>query len=66
VQKTLRKVVTMLQEVREVRTEAGQTMTEYTVVLGLITLAIVTTFALLSDAMNEAFERTLEVVQSAF
>ena len=65
-QKTLRKVVTMLQEVREVRTEAGQTMTEYTVVLGLITLAIVTTFALLSDAMNEAFERTLEVVQSAF
>ena len=64
-QKTLRKVVTMLQEVREVRTEAGQTMTEYTVVLGLITLAIVTTFALLSDAMNEAFERTLEVVQSA-
>lgn len=65
-QKTLRKVVTMLQEVREVRTEEGQTMTEYTVVLGLITLAIVTTFALLSDAMNEAFERTLEVVQSAF
>jgi Flp pilus assembly pilin Flp len=65
VQKTLRKVVTMLQEVREVRTEDGQTMTEYTVVLGLITLAIVTTFALLSDAMNEAFERTLEVVQSA-
>lgn len=65
-QKTLRKVVTMLQEVREVRTEEGQTMTEYTVVLGLITLAIVTTFALLSDAMNEAFERTLEVVQTAF
>jgi Flp pilus assembly pilin Flp len=66
VQKTLRKVVTMVQEVREVRTEQGQTMAEYTVVLGLITLAIVTTFALLSDAMNEAFERTLEVVQSAF
>jgi Flp pilus assembly pilin Flp len=65
VQKTLRKVVTMLQEVREVRTEDGQTMTEYTVVLGLITLAIVTTFALLSDAMNGAFERTLEVVQTA-
>ena len=65
-QKTLRKVVTMLQEVREVRTEDGQTMTEYTVVLGLITLAIVTTFALLSDAMNEAFARTLEVMQTAF
>jgi Flp pilus assembly pilin Flp len=66
VQKTLRKVVTMLQEVREVRTEDGQTMTEYTVVLGLITLAIVTTFALLSDAMNEAFARSLEVMQTAF
>ena len=65
-QKTQRKVVTMLQEVREVRAEKGQTMTEYTVVLGLITLAIVTTFALLSDAMNEAFERTLEVMQTAF
>jgi len=66
VQKTLRKVVTMLQEVSEVRTEQGQTMAEYTVVLGLITLAIVTTFALLSDAMNEAFARTLEVMQTAF
>ena len=56
----------MLQEVKGVRTEDGQTMAEYTVVLGLITLAIVTTFALLSDAMNGAFERTLEVVQTAF
>ena len=56
----------MLQEVKRVRTEDGQTMAEYTVVLGLITLAIVTTFALLSDAMNGAFERTLEVVQTAF
>jgi len=65
-QKTQRKVVTMLQEVKEARTEDGQTMAEYTVVLGLITLAIVTTLALLSDAMNEAFERTLEVVQTTF
>jgi len=46
--------------------EQGQTMAEYTVVLGVITLAIVTTLALLSDAMNEAFERTLEVIQTAF
>jgi Flp pilus assembly pilin Flp len=66
VHKTQRKVVTMLQEVKGVRTEEGQTMAEYTVVLGLITLAIVTTFALLSDAMNEAFARTLEVMQTAF
>jgi Flp pilus assembly pilin Flp len=66
VQKTQRKVVTMVQKSIEVRTEEGQTMAEYTVVLGLITFVIVTTFALLSDAMNEAFERTLEVVQTTF
>ena len=56
----------MVQKSIEVRTEEGQTMAEYTVVLGLITFVIVTTFALLSDAMNEAFERTLEVVQTTF
>lgn len=55
----------MAQEDMQVKTEAGQTMAEYTVVLGVITLAIVTTFALLSDAMQQAFERTLEIVQSA-
>jgi Flp pilus assembly pilin Flp len=61
-----KKVVTMLKEDMQFKTEAGQTMAEYTVVLGVITLAIVTTFALLSDAMNQAFERTIEIVQSAF
>ena len=50
----------------QVKTEAGQTMAEYTVVLGVITLAIVATFALLSEAMQQAFERTVEIVQSAF
>lgn len=56
----------MSQEDMQVRIETGQTMAEYTVVLGVITLAIVTTFALLSDAMRQAFERTVEIVQSAF
>ena len=46
--------------------DEGQTMAEYTVVLGMITLAIVTTISLLSGAINSAFTRTLDVVQSAF
>lgn len=45
--------------------ETGQTMAEYAVVLGTITLAIVTTFSLLSGAMNAAFERALSLVSSA-
>ena len=49
-----------------IRVEEGQTMTEYTIVLGVITLAIVTTISLLSDAINAGFERTLEIVQAAF
>ena len=47
-------------------TEKGQTMAEYTVILGVITIAIVTTFSLLSDAMLGAFVRTIEIVQTAF
>lgn len=46
--------------------DAGQTMAEYAVVLSVITLAIVTTFALLSDAIYDSFMRTVEIVQSAF
>ena len=45
--------------------EKGQTMAEYAVVLGLITLAIVTTISVLSGAMNDAFERTLAIIESA-
>ncbi|HEY7794392.1 MAG TPA: hypothetical protein VIA10_10340 [Gaiellaceae bacterium] len=45
-----------------IRTEKGQTMPEYAVVLGVITLAIVASFSLLSGAMAAAFERTLELV----
>lgn len=44
--------------------ETGQTMAEYSVVLGVITLAIVTTFAVLSDAIWAAFQATVEIVST--
>ena len=50
----------------QTKAEDGQTMAEYTVVLGVITIAIVTTIALLSGAINESYERAIEVVQAAF
>jgi Flp pilus assembly pilin Flp len=59
------KVVTMSKENIQINAESGQTMAEYTVVLGMITLAIVTTFTLLSGAIDEAFMRTVEIVESA-
>jgi Flp pilus assembly pilin Flp len=46
--------------------EEGQTMAEYTVVLSMITLAIVTTIALLSGAINEMYQSTVDIVSSAF
>ncbi len=48
------------------KADEGQTMAEYAVVLGMITLAIVTTISLVSGAIDAAFQRTLEIVQSAF
>ena len=44
--------------------EAGQTMVEYAVVLGVITFVIVATFSLLSGQINTAFERTLNIITS--
>ena len=49
-----------------IKAERGQTMAEYTVILGVITIAIVATFSLLSGAINDAFVRMLEAVESAF
>jgi len=46
--------------------ESGQTMTEYVVVLSVITFAIVATLSLLSDAIAAGFDRTVAVVSSAF
>jgi len=55
----------MSQEMIKLETESGQTMTEYAVVLGVITIAIVTTFTLLSGSINSAFQRTLEIIRFA-
>jgi len=41
-------------------------MAEYVVVLGVITVAIVASFSVLSDAILAAFERVLEIVGVAF
>ena len=49
----------------DAKDESGQTMAEYAVVLAVITLAIVTTISVLSGAMNDAFERTLEIITAA-
>jgi len=63
----MNKVVTMsMGRMIRNKAEGGQTMAEYTVVLGVITIAIVATFALLSGAVNESFEKAIDVVQSAF
>ena len=47
------------------REESGQTMAEYALVLGVITLAIVTTFSFLSDAIAAGYDRTLSILMSA-
>ena len=47
----------------EDRREAGQTMAEYTVVLGVITLAIVLVLSALSGAWQAAIERAAWVVE---
>ena len=44
--------------------QLGQTMAEYVVVLGVITLAIVTSFAAMSGAVENAFGRTLDLLSS--
>lgn len=44
--------------------EEGQTMAEYAVVLGVITITIVTTFSVLSGAIWAAFQRTVDIVSS--
>ena len=45
----------------EFEQQRGQTMAEYVVVLGVITIAIVTSFAAMSGAVESAFQRTLEL-----
>ena len=43
--------------------QSGQTMAEYTVVLGVITLAIVIALAALSGAAQAAIERAVSLVE---
>ena len=42
--------------------EQGQTMAEYTVVLGVITIAIVATFATLSDGIRALFQQVVALL----
>jgi Flp pilus assembly pilin Flp len=55
-------VVTFVSNSIAFREETGQTMAEYAVVLGVITLAIVTTFSFLSDAIAAGYDRTLDIL----
>ena len=45
-----------------IRNEEAQTMAEYVVVLAVITIAIVTSFSVLSDAVLTAFNHTADLV----
>lgn len=46
------------------QTESGQTMAEYAVVLGVITLIIVATISLLAGQIGAAFVRTFNLLTS--
>jgi Flp pilus assembly pilin Flp len=48
------------------REERGQTMAEYSVVLGVITLAVITAFAALSGGIEAALGATIALIDSAF
>jgi Flp pilus assembly pilin Flp len=53
----------MSQEIRvESRPEQGQTMAEYAVVLGVITIAIVGTIATLSDGIRALFQQVVALL----
>ncbi len=45
--------------ITEVRDEAGQTMAEYAVVLGVITIAVVVTLGLLSTAIKNVLTNVI-------
>jgi Flp pilus assembly pilin Flp len=42
--------------------ETGQTMAEYAVILGVITITIVTTFSVLSGAIWGSLQRVVDIV----
>jgi Flp pilus assembly pilin Flp len=53
----------MLDEIRgDLAAEAGQTMAEYAVVLGVITIAVVVTLGLLSTAIKNLLSNVISVL----
>lgn len=53
----------MLNEIRsDVASEVGQTMAEYAVVLGVITIAVVVTLGLLSAAIKNLLSNVISVL----
>ena len=58
----LKLFVAIQNKLAEVRSEEGQTMAEYGVVLAVITLAIVATLVLLSDGINAALESVVNML----
>ena len=47
-----------------IRRESGQTMAEYAVVLGVITLGLVATIGLLSTTIAEHFDGVVSIIKS--
>ena len=58
----LKLYVAIQNKLAEVRSEEGQTMAEYGVVLAVITLAIVTTLGLLAVGINDALDAVTGVI----
>jgi len=54
----------MLRESIALQDEKGQTMAEYVVVLGVITIAIIGAFSALSGAIESALQSVVDIVSS--
>lgn len=52
----------MTDVLKTVQDEAGQTMAEYAVVLGVITIAVVVTLGLLSTAIQNLLNNVISVI----
>ena len=59
----LKLFVSLQNRLSESRSEKGQTMAEYGVVLAVITLVIVATLLLLSGAINGALSKVVDVIK---
>jgi Flp pilus assembly pilin Flp len=46
------------------KSETGQTMAEYAVILGVITITIVATFSVLSGAIWASLQRVVDILSS--